>query len=160
MPIRLTPCFKRPLYLLRTSFIVWPPFFPLALALSEHGFSFWQGAVMMFAFYSLLFGALLAFIAGIYRGTTFEIGETAASYRLNFLWSRNKDILFLNVKEIELKSGIFQRFFNLGSLVIHTQATTTGNNRAGIVFFDVENPQKAYELLKDRVYKAQHPSRK
>ena len=88
----------------------------------------------------------------IYRGITFEISPETVTYNLDFLWSKRKTVPFINVKEIELKIGPFQKFFDLGTVVIHTQAAS--NTEAGLALFDIEDPIKIYELLKENMSKA------
>jgi membrane protein YdbS with pleckstrin-like domain len=91
---------------------------------------------------------------GTYNGTTFEIGPNSVSHNRNFLWSKKKEVLLTNIKEIELKSGFLQKFFGLGTVVMHTQASTAGNNKTGLSLFDLENANKVYESLKENISKA------
>ena len=107
---------------------------------------------------NILFGYLttlgvgLGVAAGIYGGTTFKISPTGITHDLDFLWNKRKEVLLLNIKEIELKVGFLQKLFGLGTIVIHTQASAAGDTKTGISLFDVENPSRFYDLLRENVF--------
>ena len=100
---------------------------------------------------------LLCFIVGgafgTYGGTTFEISPSSVSHDRNFLWSKRKEVLLTNIKKVELKSGLLQRLFGLGTIVMHTQARTAGNSKTGLSVFDIENSNEVYDLLKKNISK-------
>ena len=89
---------------------------------------------------------------GIYKGTTFEITPTGVSRNLDFGIKQRKEILLRNVKEIQLKVGVLQRLFGVGTLILHTQASGVGQSKTGLSLFDLENSSEVYVLLKEKVY--------
>ncbi len=91
---------------------------------------------------------------GIYGGTSFEISPTSVAHNLNFLWSKRKEVLLVNIKEVELKIGLLQKLFGLGTVLVHTQASAADNTKPGLSLFDIKNPDKVYEALKENISKA------
>lgn len=157
------PSFKKPLWLIRAGlYLLFPPFLMAESILGAILCSFFGGGLdtmlnILFGYLTTLgvvFGVVLPFTSGIYGGTTFKITPTGITHGLDFLWNKRKEVLLLNIKEVELKVGFLQKFFGLGTIVIHTQASAAGDTKTGLSLFDVENPSKFYELLRENVSKA------
>lgn len=104
-------------------------------------------------YFILLFSSLIVSMK-IYRGTIFKITPTGVAHNLNFLWNKRKEVLFSNIKEVELKASFLQKLFGLGTIVIHTQASTTKDNKPGLSLFDIENPERVYEMLRQNISNA------
>ncbi|MBX9621314.1 MAG: PH domain-containing protein [Alphaproteobacteria bacterium] len=154
---KIKPSFIKPLWIIRTGlYLLIPPFIFIELFIgaiicapfSDNSFLGWFVGYIIFLF-GIVAGAL-----GTYNGTTFKIGPNSVSHNRNFLWSKRKEVFFTNIKEIELKSGFLQKLFGLGTVVMHTQASTAGNNKTGLSLFDLENANKVYESLKENISKA------
>lgn len=153
----IKPSFVKPLWIIRTGLtLLFPPFIFIEFALgglicysfSEPGFLAW------FIGYIILLCPIVGGASEIYNGTTFEVTHSSVSHNRNFLSSRKKEVLLTNIKEIELKSGVLQKLFGLGTIVIHTQASTVGENRTGISLYDIVNSNEIYEILKKNISKA------
>jgi len=159
---KIKPSFIKPHWILRGGLILlFPPIFvffvlPIGyfITFPFNGSEFIAGLIG----YPIAIGAVCVVAVRIYYGTTFEISPTGITHNLDFLWSKRKAVLFVNVKEIELKIGPFQKFFGLGTIVLHTQASATDDTKAGLSLFDVEDPTKIYEFLKENMSKANRAS--
>ncbi len=154
----IKPSFKKPLWIARAGlYLLFPPLFifvalPLGILITApFGVSGFMAGLVG---YVLAIGAALGVAKAMYRGTTFEITPKSVSHNLDFLWSKRKQVLLANVKEVELEVGFFQKFVGLGTVVLHTQASLAGNNKTGLSLFDIENSNDVYELLKGDVSKA------
>ncbi|MBX9786573.1 MAG: PH domain-containing protein [Alphaproteobacteria bacterium] len=154
---KIKPSFIKPLWIIRAGlYLLIPPFIfieffvgaMISFSFSRNEFLAWCVGYIIF-----LFGVIIG-VLGTYNGTTFEIGPNSVSHNRNFLWSKKKEVLLTNIKEIELKSGFLQKLFGLGTIVMHTQASTAGNNQTGLSLFDLENANKIYESLKENISKA------
>lgn len=154
---KIKPSFIKPLWIIRSGlYLLIPPFIiieacigvVICFSFSENSFLSW------FVGYIVLLFGVIAWALGTYNGTTFEIGPTSVSHNRNFLWSKKKEVLLTNIKEVELKSGFLQKLFGLGTIVMHTQASTAGNNQTGLSFFDLDNANEIYESLKENISKA------
>ena len=156
---KIKPSFRKSLWIMRVSlFFLFPPlFFPEyivgGLTCSLFGGLF-DGPFSIPIGYIIIVCSAFCFAMGVYTSTTYEIRPTEVRYSLHFFLSKRKDILLTNVKEIELKIGFLQKFYGLGTIVIHTQASLAGNNKTGLSLFDIENPDKIYTLLKENLSKA------
>lgn len=160
---KIKPSFEEPLWIIRTVLLLlFPPLlFPEFIIGSLICYRFCEpGFLTWFVGYAILLCSVFCGAMGTYSGTTFEISPNGVSYNLNFLWSKRKEVLLTNIKEVELKIGFLQRVFGVGTIVMHTQASTAGKNKTGLSLFDIENPDKVYELLKENISKAAKISEK
>ncbi len=136
-------------------------FFPLTAALfyaieNTVGIPFSRHTLLRCCHWGSVFaiGGILAFIAAGYRNMMFKIDHERLSYDLSFVWRKRKEILLSNIKEVVLKVGVLQRFFGRGTIIVYTQASLVSQNQTGVSLFDIENPDKIYELLKERIASA------
>ncbi len=149
----IKPSAKAPLWFIRMGlYFLFPPVFIFTSIIGYFVASSDAGALV--AGYIISMSAASLFSLGMSRGTTFQVNPKTVSHNLNFLWSKRKEVLLANVKEVELKVSLLQRIFGLGTVVMHTQASSTGNNKTGLSFSDIENPSKVYEFLKEAVSSA------
>jgi len=151
--LHLTPAIEPPLWLLRIG--LWL-LFPVAIPVEAifGGMVVGPAASMMTCFLvgylvSLCLGVVIT--AGRYCGTTFTMTSSSVSSELDFVFKKRKDLLFSNIKEIELKMSIFQRMFGLGTIILHTQASLAGHSKTGLSLFDLENAEEVYILLKEKI---------
>lgn len=157
------PSFKKNLWLIRAALYLNFPLLWIAesmiggIVLSQlaknYNFEKFFGLNVIVGYFILLFITVSVYMK-IYRGTTFKITSTGVTHNLNFLWNKRKEVLFSNIKEVELKAGFLQKFFGLGTIIVHTQASTTQDNKPGLSLFDVENPEKVYEMLRQSISNA------
>lgn len=86
-----------------------------------------------------------------YRKTHFIIDETKVIYEHDFLWRKHKEIMLVNVKEIEVKSSFFQKIAQLGSVVLHTHASLSRTSAPGLCLYDLKDDQEIFRFLKDKI---------
>jgi len=144
---------KAPCWIFRIAlYLFCPPIFVVTSIVGCPVASSFEGSLL--AGYIISLSAASAFAVSMAYSTTFELNHKTVSYNLNFLWNKRKEVLLANVKEVELKASFLQKIFGLGTIVLHTQASSTGNNGTGLSLSDIENPGKVYEFLKQAVSSA------
>lgn len=154
----IKPTFRNSLWIIRMSLLLLFP--PLLIFESLVGyivtlpFGACSDGVLILLGYILSVCGVCAIYRGIYRGTTFEVGPASVVHTMDFICSKRKEVSLKNIKEVELKSGFLQKLFGLGTIVIHTQASTSGNTKTGLSFSDIENSTKIYDLLNQHMSKA------
>lgn len=149
----IKPYSKVPLWVFRIAlYLLFPPVFIFTSIIGYFVTSSDGGAFIAGYFISL--SAASVFAVKMAYSTTFKLNQKTASYNLSFLWNKRKEVLLTNVKEVELKSSFLQKIFGLGTIVLHTQASSVGNNATGLSLSDIENPDKIYEFLKQAVSSA------
>jgi len=159
-----------------------PKFLPLVTALSvlplQIFFTIWGagffGGFSMFAvkalnlplpswFTFVFFGC--AFFFGIplitylarkktYAKTEYRFYPTKLDYYEGFFTIEEKTICYQNVNEVNLRKGVFQKMYGLGTIILSTPATgfrSSGRARSGISVADIENPDLVYRQVKDLV---------
>jgi len=162
-------------------FVLKPRFIPLVTILSvlplQLFFALWGGGFFggfgMFAvqalgldlpeWFTFVFFAVVFFF-GIPILTYFASTRTCAKtefrffpdkleYYEGFFAVEEKTILYKNITEVNLRRGIFQRKYGLGTIVLSTPATgfTSGRSRSGIRIYDIENPELNYQKIKNMV---------
>lgn len=90
----------------------------------------------------------------LYKSAYFTISDASVRYDLDFfLYTKKKEILFKNIKEVEVRANLLQKFFGLGSIVLHTHAAGT-HNRPGITLYDLDDAESVYALIQKNVSKA------
>lgn len=104
--------------------------------------------------FSFIVSLGLFFFNSLYKGAYFTISDASVRYDLDFfLYTKKKEILFKNIKEVELRANLLQKFFGLGSIVLHTHAAGT-HNRPGITLYDLDDAESVYALIQKNVSKA------
>lgn len=157
--IKLMPAIQPLLWLLRTG--LWL-LFPLCIV-AEYilgGLLLGGTDTLMHSFmlgYIIALCTILAVITGIYRGTTFEVTQRSVFSERDFIIKERKELLFSNVKEIELKVSVLQRLFGVGTVILHTQASFVGKSKTGLALFDLENSSEIYTVLKEKISDANLP---
>jgi uncharacterized membrane protein YdbT with pleckstrin-like domain len=89
-----------------------------------------------------------------YCQAEFIINHDKVSYINSFINYRRKDIKFDEIQEVILKMGFIQKKFGLGDIEFITNASslhTHGIDKAGLTFFNIENPQEVYDLVQQRI---------
>jgi len=85
----------------------------------------------------------------VYRNTRYQIFEDRIHFDEGFLVIEKKDIQVRNIREVTLMKSIFQRLFNLGTVVITTAATSNyrGMAGSGLRLMDLEKPDDIYRSI-------------
>ena len=88
-----------------------------------------------------------------YDKTEFRFYPDKLEYYEGFFTVEEKTIKYKNITEVNLRRGIFQRKYGLGTIILSTPATgfSKGRARSGIRIYDIENPEVNYEKIKKMV---------
>ena len=87
-----------------------------------------------------------------YRTISYEIGEDSIVENTNFISASKKEIKYSNIKEITCIKGPLQRFFNLGNIILYTQASSSGgNNHSGMTLLDINAVEDVYDKIKHKM---------
>lgn len=98
---------------------------------------------------------LLAIIVGIntiikkkqYDSYYYEFYNTKVIYRDSFLNISEKEIKYKYIREATMRQTFIQKFFDLGNIVLFTNAETGFGN--GIYIMNVKNVQEVYRRIKE-----------
>lgn len=91
-----------------------------------------------------------------YENISYKFYETYMVYEDIFLNQHKKNILYSNVKEVEIRRTIWDRITGYGVVIIYTNAENKRNN--GLVVYALKNPDKFYEFIDGVInrYKVNH----
>lgn len=96
---------------------------------------------------------LIAYVTRLktYARTKYTFYPTKLEYYEGFFTVEEKTIDYANVTEVNLRKGVFQKMYGLGTIVLSTPATThaSGRVRSGIHLRDISNPDRVYKQVKD-----------
>ena len=82
-----------------------------------------------------------------YDNYSFDFYKTKVIYKDGFLNKTQKEVKYKHIREIVMRQSFFQRFFNLGNIVLYTNAETGYGN--GINILNVEDVNDVYKKIKD-----------
>ncbi len=80
-----------------------------------------------------------------YKSYDYEFYEDKFIFNSNFINVENKYVKYENIKEVKYVQSLLQTFFNLGDIVINTNAENGVNN--GIVIHSVEDVKNVCDKL-------------
>lgn len=80
-----------------------------------------------------------------YEHISYKFYETYMVYEDDFLNQHKKNILYSNVKEVEIRRTVWDRILGMGVIVIYTNAENKRNN--GLVVYALNNPKEDYEFI-------------
>lgn len=106
--------------------------------------------VLSFIVLSLIF----AFILGIttiinkkqYNSFCYDFYKTKVIYRDSFFNLSEKEVKYKYIREVTMRQTFIQRYFNIGNIILFTNAETGYGN--GIYITNVENVQDVYRDIK------------
>lgn len=99
-----------------------------------------------FTIVALILGIKTAFNKKQYNSISYEFYKTKVVYRDSFLNLSEKEVKYKYVREVAMGQTFIQRFFNIGNIVIFTNAESGLGN--GIFIKHVENVQSVYKEIK------------
>ena len=99
--------------------------------------------------------AILLLIVGIktvinkkqYDSYTYDFYLTKVIYKDSFLNVSEKEVKYKYIREVTMGQTFIQRFFNIGNIILYTNAETGFGN--GIFIVNVENVKDVYKNIKD-----------
>lgn len=80
-----------------------------------------------------------------YDHISYKFYETYMVYEDDFLNQHKKNILYSNIKEVEIRRTIWDRMIGFGVIVVYTNAENKRNN--GLVIYALKNPKEYYEFI-------------
>jgi len=107
--------------------------------------------VLMFFCWCMIIFSIIKFIVHFvfqkmqYEHISYKFYETYMVYEDDFLNQHKKNILYGNVKEVEIRRTIWDRILGMGVVVIYTNAENKRNN--GLVVYALDNPKEDYEYI-------------
>lgn len=98
---------------------------------------------------------LMAIILGIktainkkqYDSYCYDFYKTKVIYKDSFLNLSEKEVKYKYIREVTMRQTFIQRYFNIGNIVLFTNAETGFAN--GIFIMNVENVQDVYKKIKN-----------
>lgn len=103
-------------------------------------------SIMLGVIYSLYIIIKSIFVSKQYKSYNYDFYKTKVIYKDSFINISEKEVKYKNIREVYLRRGLFQRMFNLGTIVLFTNAETGFAN--GIFIKDVENSEQLYKEIK------------
>ena len=84
-----------------------------------------------------------------YQKTEYKFYIDKLEYVEGFWTAENKVIKYKNITEANMRKGIIQKQYGLGTIILSTPATGSSNGRArsGIRIADIENTEAIYEEI-------------
>lgn len=104
-------------------------------------------AGMIFVIFAIIFGISYLFTKKQYDNYSYDFYKTKVIYRDSFLNVSEKEVKYKYIREVTMRQTIIQRIFNIGNVVLFTNAETGVGN--GICIVNVENVQEVYKKIKD-----------
>ena len=82
-----------------------------------------------------------------YNCYCYDFYNTKVIYRDSFLNLSEKEVKYKNIKEVTMRQTFIQRIFNIGNIVLFTNAETGLGN--GIFMVNIENVEDVYRKVKE-----------
>jgi len=101
---------------------------------------------LVFCIGAMLIGATIFFIKKQYDSYTYDFYKTKVIYKDSFINLSEKEVKYKYVREVTMRQTFIQRYFNIGNIVLFTNAETGYGN--GIRITNVENVQDVYRNIK------------
>ena len=103
-------------------------------------------ALVFFLVFALLMGIKVAFNKKQYDNYSYSFYKTKVIYRDSFLNVSEKEVKYKYIREVAMRQTFIQRYFDLGNIVLFTNAETGLGN--GIFIPNVKNVQDIYRNIK------------
>ncbi len=95
----------------------------------------------------VIFGISYLFTKKQYNSYQYDFYKTKVIYKDSFLNVSEKEVKYKYIREVTMRQTIFQRMFNIGTIILFTNAETGVGN--GISIINVENVQEEYKKIKE-----------
>ena len=117
---------------------------PMFLGDPEVGLIVSVGILIVMA---IIYGISYLFNKKQYDNYTYDFYKTKVNYKDSFLNVSEKEVKYKYIREVTMRQTFIQRFFNIGTIILFTNAETGIGN--GICIVNVENVQEVYKKIKD-----------
>lgn len=103
-------------------------------------------ALICFVILALILGIKTVINIKQYDSFCYDFYKTKVIYKDSFLNLSEKEVKYRYIREVTMRQTFIQRYFNLGNIVLFTNAETGYGN--GIYIMNVENVQDVYREIK------------
>lgn len=145
--LRVKPTFSFG-YMVLPSLILWSTLiiiFSLMLCLASASVGLGM-AIMCFIALALILGIKTAINKKQYDSYSYDFYRTKVIYKDSFLNLSEKEVKYKYIREVTMRQTFIQRYFNIGNIVLFTNAETGLGN--GIFIVNVANVQDVYKDIK------------
>lgn len=107
------------------------------------------GLVIMlicFVILGIVLGIKTAINKKQYDSFTYDFYKTKVIYRDSFLNMSEKEVKYKYIREVTMRQTFIQKYFNIGSIILFTNAETGYGN--GIYIMNIEDVQNIYRDIK------------
>lgn len=105
--------------------------------------------VVFFVIFALIVGIIVLFKSKQYKHLTYDFYNTKVLFEDSFLNLAQKEVKYKYIREVTMRQSFVQRWFNIGNIILYTNAETGIGN--GIQIFNVENVHDIYKQIKEIV---------
>lgn len=105
--------------------------------------------VMFFVIFAVITGIIVFLKSKQYKHLTYDFYTTKVIFEDSFLNLAKKEVKYKYIREVTMRQSFVQRWFNIGNIVLYTNAETGIGN--GIQIINVENVHDIYKQIKDIV---------
>lgn len=103
----------------------------------------------LFIFYAIFWVIGLLVRKAQYANYSYDFYKTKVIYKDSFLNKSEKEVKYKYIREVAMRQSIFQRLFDLGSIILYTNAETGYGN--GILIVNISNVQEVYKKIKTMI---------
>jgi len=119
---------------------------PLSSVDSEVALEILFGILLIFA---IVTGIIVFFKSKQYKHLTYDFYNTKVIFEDSFLNLAQKEVKYKYIREVTMRQSFVQRWFNIGNVILYTNAETGIGN--GIQIINVENVHDVYKQIKEIV---------
>jgi membrane protein YdbS with pleckstrin-like domain len=105
--------------------------------------------VVLFVIFALIVGIIVFFKSKQYKHLTYDFYSTKVIFEDSFLNLAQKEVKYKYIREVTMRQSFVQRWFNIGNIILYTNAETGIGN--GIQIINVENVHDIYKQIKEIV---------
>ena len=135
-------------YMVLPSLIIWSIFiiiFSVILGVADVSVGIGI-AVVCFIVLALILGIKTAINKKQYDSYSYDFYRTKVIYKDSFLNLSEKEVKYKYIREVTMRQTFIQRYFNIGNIILFTNAETGLGN--GIFIVNVKNVQEVYKNIK------------
>ena len=104
---------------------------------------------MALIFFAIVVGIIVFFKSKQYKHLTYDFYATKVIFEDSFLNLAQKEVKYKYIREVTMRQSFVQRWFNIGNIILYTNAETGVGN--GIQIINVENVHDIYKKIKEIV---------
>lgn len=104
---------------------------------------------VFFVIFAVVTGIIVFFKSKQYKHLTYDFYNTKVIFEDSFLNLAQKEVKYKYIREVTMRQSFVQRWFNIGNVILYTNAETGIGN--GIQIINVENVHDVYKQIKEIV---------